>query len=67
MPESKIPVRTFLVDYACDRCSVGKMCKAGVVKTMMPPLYQHKCSEPSCGYLQDFHESYPSVRYEEIK
>lgn len=67
MPETTVPVRTVFVDYVCDRCGKGKMRSTGVVKTSMPPLYQGRCSEPGCGHVGDFRETYPAIWYEEIK
>ena len=45
----------------CPSCHKGFMLVTGVMKTSMPPYYEHKCK--SCGHKEDYRETYPRIVY----
>jgi predicted RNA-binding Zn-ribbon protein involved in translation (DUF1610 family) len=64
MAEKKVEVRTYHVDYICDKCGEGFMRSTGMMLDSYPPQYPLKCSE--CGHEQTFSKCYPVVGHERI-
>jgi hypothetical protein len=64
MSERTYEVRTFGVDYICDKCERGVMNQTGKMFFVDPPLFVHKCS--NCGDETGFTEQYPTVRFERL-
>lgn len=61
--EQKIKVVPFMIRLFCN-CG-GKMIPEGIVLTVYPPLYPHKCER--CGLTENTHNRYPYMSYEEAK
>lgn len=57
MPETRREVKTYLVDYVCDKCHDGFMEQTGKVLCINPPRYTHKCNK--CGDKKTFITRYP--------
>ena len=57
-------VKTFVVDYICDKCSKGKMIPTGICLTTSPSQYPHKCNQ--CNYIETFRTQYPYHHYKRI-
>lgn len=66
--ETKEEVKTFQVDYTCDKCGVGKMRPSGNVLTTYPVQYPHYCNNPiKCDEIKIFTGiTYPYTTYESI-
>lgn len=65
MAEQRFEVKVYAVDYICDTCGTGKMYRHGnIIALCDPPLFPHKCDNPTCGAQDSFRENYPTVRYE---
>ena len=64
MAEAKREVRTVMVEYICDECNKGKLRRTGRTYPMNPPSLEYRCDH--CGEINNFRESYPAVRYEEM-
>lgn len=62
MPEEKKVLKTFEIDYICDRCGVGKMRNDGCCFPTSPPQCPHKCT--NCGAEKTFNCNYPKIVYE---
>ena len=62
--ETKKEVKTFVLDYCCDKCFEHKMEFNGLVLTSNPPLYPYTCK--NCGYTINLKKRYPIIFYEEI-
>jgi hypothetical protein len=59
--EEKREVKTYMIDYTCDKCDSGKM---RPIRMLMcnPPKWVHKCE--SCGLEKTFDVKYPYTTYE---
>lgn len=53
-----------VVKKKCSKCNQGEMKGTGVVFTVYPPLYQHKCEK--CGETRSFNDCYP-YNYDEYE
>lgn len=62
--EFRKEVKPILVQYHCDDCQEYEMVPTGIILTVNPPLYPHKC--PGCGATRNFKEKYPKVEYKFI-
>ncbi len=60
MAERNYEVKTVGVEYVCDKCGQGTMRPTGIMLTMSPPKWGHKCNH--CGELADLNQTYPTVR-----
>ena len=64
----KTEVKTFKVEYICDKCKKGIMveiCKHDrdpTIKITSNPAYFHKCFE--CNYQKCLNKHYPYIEYE---
>ena len=56
-------VNTYEVDYICDECGKGKMYPTGSLKTVMPPIYTHVCSNRECMANADLDREYPYIKH----
>jgi DNA replicative helicase MCM subunit Mcm2 (Cdc46/Mcm family) len=63
MPEKKVRVKIFKLEYICDKCKKGKMEPEGTVFFTNPIQYPHVCNK--CGELQNFRINYPYTTYED--
>lgn len=54
-------VKTYQVDYMCDKCESGFMFPTGVALTINPPRYEHKCI--FCNNVENFTKVYPTIEY----
>lgn len=59
MPEIEIEVKTYEVNYMCDRCAAGNMKATGDVLMSNPPQFRHRC--PTCGHEETHRCRYPKV------
>ena len=57
MAEQKKEVKTYIVDYICDECGVGKMRNSGMSHVTHPKQYPHSCT--NCYYQKTFNCVYP--------
>ncbi len=65
--EIKKEVKSYRVDYICDKCKVGKMVPSGMCLTSYPAQYPHFCDDRMCGASKNFYETYPVMKYEEVE
>jgi len=62
MPEVVIPIKSYVVKYACPKCGEYMEWGGGEFSTI-PPQYPHFC--PKCGYKETFrNRHYPFFAYE---
>jgi len=63
--EQEKKVESYTVRYICDddECN-GIVVFSGVVLTMYPPLYVHKCE--NCGKSYNLRNQYPYMTYKEV-
>lgn len=59
MPEVEHRAEAVAVSWACD-CG-GQMKATGIMLTVDPPLYPHKCT--LCGAVENLDERYPTIRW----
>ena len=59
--EDKKEVRTYLVDYTCDKCDVGKFRPKQMLMSD-PPQWVHECT--TCEEQKTFNLKYPYTDYE---
>lgn len=64
MPEIKVQVRTYNVEFLCESCSKAALQKTGLVLTSMPAKIEYRC--PNCGIKTYLTESYPKLVTEEV-
>jgi hypothetical protein len=63
MATTERKVHPVSVDYICDVCGKGYMRYSGVMLTVNPPLYPHKCDK--CGQGMNLSEVYPHITYKD--
>lgn len=62
MPEEEKPITWAEVNYTCDDCAIGVMCRVpDELFQFKPTEYPHRCSY--CGRLRLFYCQYPVIRY----
>lgn len=64
MSESKKLVNTYVIDYMCDVCSIGRVLPTGLCYPTYPPKFPHECSH--CNEKYTFNFTYPTKQMEEI-
>lgn len=60
--ENKKEVKTFILDFECPQCKIGKLRPTGTCFTTNPPMFPHKCN--LCEYGETFNKQYPIIEYE---
>ena len=63
MTEKAKRMQAFTIDYQCDECGKGWMRATGVMLTVDPPLYPHRCTD--CGHEQNMDICYPHIEHRE--
>ena len=59
MPEIKLPVSVFQVEFICDVCGEGKMLPTGIMLPSKPEKYEHVCSY--CNQKENFEKVYGQI------
>ena len=63
MGEVRTEVKTFVVDYKCEKCG-HEMKQEDIVYATYPPRYPHICH--NCGHRETLDRAYPYVDYKEL-
>ena len=61
--EQKREVKTYVIDYTCDRCEVGKM-RPSKMLMCDPPKWVHECED--CKLQKTFSLKYPYTDYDYV-
>lgn len=61
--EEKKEVKTFIINYKCDKCATGNLKSTGVALMCNPPKYYHYCN--LCHNKKTLKNKYPIITHEE--
>lgn len=64
MPEIKVQVRTYTVEFLCESCRHAALKKTGTILASLPEKIEYIC--PNCGVRTYLTESYPKMVTEEV-
>lgn len=62
----KTRVESFRIDKLCDRCKKGKMVGTGHGVTQLHTVWEHRCDNNNCKFIDWYSTSYPSIEYYEV-
>lgn len=63
MPLTAEAMHAVQVDYRCDWCRKGHMRPTGVMLTVNPPLFPHRCDNDQCLKVENLDRTYPLIEH----
>lgn len=65
MPEKKKQVKTYIIDYTCDKCKKGKLVATGLQTPPRAPkkMFGYICNNKKCLQPEMLPDKYPYLKY----
>ena len=63
----KREVKVFLLNYVCDKCTLGDMVHTGAIYVDPERKYEHRCNNEDCGNVDRYSEKFPQQEFEYVR